>query len=121
MSFPDEYAQSSVVPVLSHVMATTVCLSFSCILYPLDCMSGHGMGIINNMCVQCFSETLCSGISLILTQYGTEESGHNCVVSFFSWVKMHARTVLGERNVSSFQECTLEFQCILKQNTSKTE
>ena len=47
MSFPDEYAQSSVVPVLSHVMATTVCLSFSCILYPLDCMSVDGMGIIS--------------------------------------------------------------------------
>ena len=37
MSFPEEYAQSKVVPVWSHVMATTVCLSFSCIRYPFDC------------------------------------------------------------------------------------
>ena len=38
MSFPEEYAQTSTVPVWSHVMATTLCLSFSCILYPLDCV-----------------------------------------------------------------------------------
>ena len=28
-SFPEEYAQSNLVPVESHTMATTLCLSFS--------------------------------------------------------------------------------------------
>ena len=52
-----------------------------------------------------------SGTPLILTQ---EESVHISEVSFISGVKLHARTVLGERKVSLLERCP-HFRGVLKE------
>lgn len=48
-SFPEEYAQSSLVPVESHTMATTLCLSFSWIWYLFDWNGGREGGCVYSL------------------------------------------------------------------------
>ena len=56
-----------------------------------------------------------SGTPLILTPMGQEESVHISEVSFISsGVKLHARTVLGERKVSLLERCP-HFRGVLKE------